>query len=136
MKTSAKHLLCTLTGLALSTLNQTQAANVESRDHPYKFISATNVFRLKTLVIRPEQHKPPKPPPPTITLQGITTICGQLEALFKVAMPAKPPESVKEIACVLTEGEREGEIEVLEINVQSGTVKFSNHGVVQVLALK
>lgn len=133
MKTSTKHLLCLLAGLVPPTLNQTQSATLDSRNHRYKNIPATNVLRLKTPPLHPEQ---PKPLPPTITVQGIATITGRRQALFKVAMPARPPDAAKEISYVLCEGEREGEIVVLEINEQSGTVKFSNHGVVQVLTLK
>jgi len=40
------------------------------------------------------------------------------------------------MSCVLSEGERQGEIEVLEIDGRAGTVKFSNHGTVQTLNLK
>jgi hypothetical protein len=114
----------------------TRAATVELRDHPYKNIPATNVFRLKS----PPPPEPPKPPPttppPKITLQGVTTIPDRPHVLFKVMMPAKPPEPAKEMAYVLSEGERAGEIEVLDINEQAGTARFMNHGVEQTLALK
>jgi hypothetical protein len=132
MRTPAKIFLCFLGGFALSA--STRAATVataESSNHPYQNIPATNVFRLKS----PAQPEPvPPPPPPQITLQGFTTIPGRAHVLFKVMMPAKPPEPAKEIAYVLSEGEREGEIRVLEINEQAGTAKFINHGVEQTLA--
>jgi len=131
MKTSTKIFLGIVGGCALSV--SARAATADQGDHPYKGIPVTNVFRLKTPALPPEQ---PKPPPPSITLQGIATITGRRQALFKVAMPARPLDAAKEISYVLSEDERAGEIEVLEINEQSGTVKFSNHGVVQVLTLK
>jgi hypothetical protein len=53
-----------------------------------------------------------------------------------VTLPAKPPESAKEVACVLSEGECVRGIEVLEINALSGTVKFRNNLVVQMLKLR
>ena len=134
MKTSTRIILCLVGGFALST--SPRAATVEARDHPYKNIPATNVFRLKSPPPRPASKPPEQPPPPKITLQGITTVPGRAHVLFKVMMPARPPEPAKEIPYVLVEGEHEGEIDVLEINEQSGIVTFSNHGVVQVLALE
>ena len=130
MKISTRILLCLLGGFALST--GARAATAESRDHPYRNIPATNVFRLKSPA-RPERPGPL--PPPKITLQGIATVLPRPHALFKVMMPAKTSEPAKETSCVLSEGEREGEIQVLEINERDGTVKFLNHGVEQTLAL-
>ena len=126
MKLANRILLCLLSGWVLSP--SSRAATVEPQEHPYQNIPAANVFRLRFPL--PEQ-----PPPPKITLQGITTVLGPY-VLFKVRMPGKPPEPAKEIACMLREGEREGEIEVVEINEKTGTAKFRNHGIEQVLVLR
>ena len=133
MKARQEIFLLFVGGCALNM--SADAAKLDSAGHPYSAIAATNVFRLKV----PREPKPPEPvpipPPPLITLQGITTISGYREVLFKVTMPARPPEPAREIAYVLSEGQREGEIEVLEINERAGTARFRNHGVEQLLTL-
>src|SRR6267378_902744 len=93
-----------------------------SSANPYQGIVDRNVFALKP--------PPPPPPPPAvdntkptgpkIILTGITTILGK-RALMKATLPrqnepGKPPEPAKEESFMLKEGERQGEIEVLEIN--------------------
>lgn len=108
-----------------------------SSANPYQGIVDRNVFALK----------PPPPPPPAvdntkqtgpkIILTGITTILGK-RALMKATLPVqnepgKPPTAPKEESFMLKEGERQGEIEVLEINDKAGTVKVNNYGVVMTL---
>ena len=62
-----------------------------------------------------------KPPPPKITLQGITTFVGIKRVLFKVQMPPKPGDPPKgEQSFILAEGQRDGDIEVLEIDDKPG----------------
>jgi hypothetical protein len=67
-------------------------------------------------------------PPPKITPNGIMTIFGRLQALFKVAAKVKPGQPPKEDAFVLAEGERQDGIEVKKINQPDGIVTFDNHG--------
>ena len=55
---------------------------------------------------------------------------------MKVQLPAKPPAPAKEEAYVLTEGQREGEIEVLEIDTKAGTVKVNDYGTITNLSLE
>lgn len=135
MKPLASSGLCLLCGVAWST--SVLAAMTDGRANPYATIPTANVFRLKPLSPTNEPSDPqPSPPPPVITLQGITTLpCGS-QVLFKVTLPAKPPEPAKVVALVLSEGEREGEIEVLRVNALAGTVTFRNHGIEQVLSLR
>lgn len=133
MKSSQGFLLCLLTGATLGP--SIRAATADAAEHPYKVIAATNVFRLKSPPASESQKPLPAPPPPQVTLQGITTIYGYRAALFKVTISARQSAPAKAIACVLGEGQREGEIEVLQINEHAGTVRFRNHGVEQVLTL-
>jgi len=105
-----------------------------SADNPYVKIVDRNVFSLKAPVPPPSPESL-KPPPPKITLTGITTILGIKRVLMKVPMPARPPEPAREESLMLTEGERSGDIEVLEINEKTGTVKISNFGTVMTLSL-
>src|SRR6185436_5810795 len=62
---------------------------------------------------------------PPITLTGITTILGNNRVLMNVQVPGKAPQSF-----ILTEGQRDGDIEVLEIDEKAGSVKISQSGTV------
>jgi len=95
---------------------------------PYQAVVERNVFGLKAPPPPPDPEAN-KPPPPKIFLQGITTILGNKRALFKMQMPPKPGEQPKgEQGFILAEGQRDGEIEVLEIDAKAGKVKVKNFG--------
>jgi hypothetical protein len=100
-------------------------------DTPYQAIVDRNVFALKPPppppVNNPEANKPPPPP---ITLTGITTILNSKRAFISVNMPAKPPEPAKVQSFMLREGERDGDIEVLEIDEKAGMVKVNEFGTI------
>lgn len=104
------------------------------RGNPYQGIIDRNVFNLKPLP-RPEDNLPPPEAPPKITLTGFTTILGDKRVLFKVQTPAKPPEKPKEESFILSQGQRDADIEVLEVDENAGIAKFNNHGTIQVLDL-
>ena len=74
-------------------------------------------------------------PPPKITPNGIMTIFGQLQVLFKVANPGKPGKAAGEDDYILSEGERQDDIEVVKIDEKGGMVTFNNHGETQQLPL-
>jgi hypothetical protein len=99
---------------------------------PYTGIVDRNVFGLKppTPVAPPTA---PEPPPGNITLTGITTILGNKRALLKVSTPPRPPEPAKDENLMLTEGQRDGAVEVLEINEKTGSVKVNNGGQITTL---
>ena len=74
---------------------------------------------------------------PKITLTGITTILGNKRALMKVAPSvAKPGQASKEESLILTEGQREGEVEVLQIDERAESVKVNNSGTVMTLTFE
>jgi hypothetical protein len=116
-----------------------QAATPDSPASPYQPIVERNVFGLKPPPPPPAPPEPPKPEPSKILLTGITTILGNKRALLKATMPAKPPqqgkpaEPVKEQAYMLAEGQRDGDLEVLEIDEKAGTVKVNELGTVRTL---
>jgi hypothetical protein len=154
--------VCLLSVLVLGA--NTHAATIIPKENPYaKAIVGRNVFSL----ISPSPARivdPPPTPRPRITLQGVTTMLGRRQVLFKVHVPPRPSEPAREMSgilsdakyqmsfkeqvpprpgepaneafFVLSEGEREGEIEVLEIDERAGTVRFNNHGSVEILNLK
>ena len=126
-----KTLICTLAGVALcATAN---AVTSESSGSPYQGIVERNVFGLKAPPPPPDPEAT-KPPPPKITLQGITTFGGIKRALLKAPMPPKAGEPPKgEQSFIIAEGQRDGDIEVLEIDAKAGTVKVNNFGSIATL---
>jgi hypothetical protein len=127
MKQGQKALICVLGSFVLCTgANAISAGNPT----PYQGIVDRNVFGLKPPPPAPDPEAQ-KPPPPNITLTGITTILGRKQALMKTPPPpgAKPgSEQAKEQSYILTIGQREGDIEVLDIDEVAGTVKVNNGG--------
>lgn len=104
-----------------------------SLDSPYVPIVNRNVFDI---------HPPPPPdpnqdvpPPPKITPDGIMSVFGRVQVLYKVAIPPKPGQSAKEQSYILGEGQAEDDIEVTKIDEQAGIVTFNNHGTIQELPL-
>jgi len=94
----------------------------------YQNIPERNLFGLKPPPPTAAVDKPP-PQVPKIILTGITTILGNKRALMKTQpAPAKPGEQAKENSFILTEGQREGDIEVLQIDENAGSVKVNNSG--------
>lgn len=112
------------------------AVTSDSPGNPYQPIVDRNVFGLKAPAVV-EPPKQPEAPAPKIALQGIVSTLGKRYVLFKALMPgSKPGEAPKETSLTLSESQRAGEIEVLEINENAGAVKFRNHGIEQSLTLK
>lgn len=114
-------------------------------DNPYASVVVRNVFGL---VPPPPPPPPPDPtvenPPPKITPNGIMTIFGQAQVLFKV-LPVTPPGQPapnpppKEQSYMLALGQSQDEIEVVKIDInagKAGTVIFNNHGVTQEIPLQ
>jgi hypothetical protein len=116
-------------GLSLGT----PALVAETAGHPYLGIASSNVFRLKA----PLRTPPPVQPVPLtkVKLVGITTL-GDRRALLKVYLPTIPPEPAKEVSYILAVGQRDGPIEVLDIDEVAGTVKVNNSGTVMVLTFE
>jgi hypothetical protein len=136
MTHGGKMLACMVGTLAFSGAANT--ITPDTSDNPYQSIIDRNVFALKP---------PPPPADPAeankgqvlkITLTGITTILGNKRVLMKTAPPpGKPGEPPKtEQSYILTEGQREGEIEVIEIDDKAGSVKVNNAGTVQTLTFE
>jgi hypothetical protein len=115
-----------------------QAVTSENTENPYQSIVDRNVFSLKPAPAPVDPAEANKPQTLKITLTGITTILGNKRVLMKTAPPqGKPGEAPKtEQSYILTEGQREGDIEVIEINEKLGSVKVSNGGAVQTLTFE
>jgi hypothetical protein len=103
--------------------------------NPYTSIITRNVFGLNPVPVVDPNAAPPGPPPPKITLTGITTIFGPAEALFKVAGVVRDGAPPKDESYIFTEGEAQDDVEVTAIDTKKNVVTFNNHGVVQVIPL-
>ena len=135
MKHGAKMLSLLAGSLAFCEL--ASAVTTDSPSNPYQTIVDRNVFSLKPPPPPPGPEEN-KPKPVKITLTGITTILGNKRVLMKApAPPGKPGETPKpEISYILTEGQRDGDVEVLEINEKTGDVKLNNAGTVVTLNIE
>jgi len=121
---------------ALGWHSHALAVSAETPENPYAGIMERNVFALKPKPAAPGAETATVVPAQKIILQGIVSAFGRKQILFKTTMPAKPGEAAKEASFMLSEGERAGEIEVLEINDLAGTVKFNNHGTIDPKSLE
>jgi hypothetical protein len=103
--------------------------------NPYATIAVRNIFGLNP----PAPPKPPEDPAkdlPKITPTGIMGVFGHFQVLFKVAPVATkggPPP--KNEFYILSEGQRQDDIEVVKIDEQNSLVTFDNHGLTQELPL-
>lgn len=120
------------TGLALSGV--TALALTES--NPYGAIAGRNVFALKPPTPTPSVAVTAPTVPPNIELQGFTTILGRAQVLLKIKTPPRPPEPAKDRSLVMDIGQREGDVEVLEMDAYAGVVKLKNQGNLISLNLK
>ena len=110
-------------------------SDAASSDNPYQSIVTRNVFGLNPIPPSAPITQQPGPPPPRITLTGITTIFGPAEALFRVAGVVRAGKPPHDESYIFTEGEEEDEVEVTKIDTQKNIVTFVNHGVQQELSL-
>jgi hypothetical protein len=139
MKYGGKMLVSMMGGLAFcTTANAVTAISPETPNNPYQSIVDRNVFSLKPPPPPAEPVEVNKPQALKITLTGITTILGNKRVLMKaVPTTAKPGEAAKaEQSYILTEGQREGDLEILAIDEKLGSVKVSNAGSVQTLTFE
>lgn len=153
MKRGGKTFICLLGGIALTmgakaiTGDPTSVKHGESTnlivgtnnagDNPYGGIVERNVFDLKDPPPPVDTSAVTNAPPPNVTLTGIMTIFGQTQALFllqKAATPGKPPDSPESL--IMTEGQRQGGLEVLEIDKADKKVKIKNDGIVSTITFE
>ena len=130
--TNGGRLLMGALGILVLWTGMRVIATETSGGTPYQGVVERNVFGLKPPPPPPDPEAN-KPPPPKIILQGITTFMNVKRALFKMQLPPKPGEPAKgEQSFILAEGQRDGDIEVLEINSTAGSefVKVNNFGTI------
>ena len=135
MKRGIKAATCVLGGV-LSATWLAVIANGAVEENPYHAIVERNVFDLKPPPPPPAAPTVTNTPPPNVKLTGITSLLGVKRAFFMVApaaQPGKPPG--KEESFIIEEGQRQGVIEVMEIDQKALTVRIKNDGTESTLAL-
>ncbi|MEY2428736.1 MAG: hypothetical protein QOJ40_1621 [Verrucomicrobiota bacterium] len=124
-----------LAGLTLCACAATRAVTPDSPPNQYKSITNRNLFALNPAP-PPAKVEPPAPVLPKITLTGITTILGRNLAIMKALFPGAAGQPAKEQSYMLAEGQRDGDLEVLEVDDHAGTVKVKNFGTVMTLTFE
>jgi hypothetical protein len=124
-----------LAALVAPTIGLPAITHAVSPDNRYHVISQRNVFSLHDPPPHTNDPVPPRPLP-RVKLTGIASLLGVKRAFFEVSPPAQPGKPPgKEQSFIIEEGERQGVIEVLQINERAATVTIKNDGVEAVLAL-
>ena len=121
MRRVLKVWLCTgvFAGLAACSFADTKPP----RDF-YESILQRNVFDLKPPAPPVQQEAAPAPAM-NVVLSGITTILGNKVALLQLpARAGRPGEPLRDEGFILTEGQREGLIEVIQIDERKGAVRI------------
>jgi hypothetical protein len=125
-------------GIPIAGTNSGGSTN-DVGDTPYSAIVERNIFDLKD---------PPPPPPPmesnappaNVSLTGLMTIFGKKQALFMVQKQMAPgkgggaPPAAE--SYIMTEGQRQDGLEVLEIDVTGKKVKIKNDGTVSTITFE
>ena len=126
----AVYLACGLAWNASADPNNVEATT----NSPYSPIIARNVFGLNP-PSPSETEQPLSAPAPKIKPNGIMSIFGQLQVLFKVTNTSGPGQPLKDTFYTLGEGEQQDGIQVTHIDQNASVVTFNNHGTVQEIAL-
>ena len=128
---------CLLPGLAMVAWlgSQPLRASVAPAENPFTPIVERNIFALVPIPVHNPADDVPAVPPPKITPNGIMTLFGKLQVLFKVAGVVRPGLPLKDESYMMCQGDRQDDIEVQKIDQKTATITFNNHGVIQELSL-
>ena len=108
-------------------------ARAVTRSCPYSEIALRNVFHLQAIPPRVDLAQPIVRPKviPQVTITGTTDVCGRRQVLVEISEPGTPM-----LKSVVTEGERAGPLEVVQIDVKKSQVRVNIHGEEQLLTLR
>ncbi len=121
---------------AVTISSPARAGDQATAGNPYLAISERNVFALVPIpVVTNTPIVEPGEPPPKITPNGIMSLFGQLQVLFKVAVPPKAGKPAADLSYVMAAGERQDDITVVKIDQPAQMITFNNHGAIQELPL-
>src|SRR6202012_1233769 len=119
----------------VSSLFIASAGELAMNDNPYTPIVTRNIFGLVPIPTNPPVDTASLASLPKITPNGIMTLFGKKQALYKVAVPGKPGKPAQDQSYVMTEGEGEDGIEVVKIDDKADVITFNNHDTIQDLPL-
>jgi len=127
-----------LRSLALGSLHllaqDVFAMTPDNAGRQYDIIAPRNIFNLKPVT---KEVPPTNAPPPAqgLKLMGVTTMLGYKQAILKPQPSAGKPgqAAAGEHTLMLAEGQREGDVEVLQIDEKAGRVKVNNSGTIMTL---
>jgi hypothetical protein len=120
-----------LAATALPTPTPAEVASLP--DNPYSPIINRNVFGLNPTPSATAQ--PETTAEDIIRPNGIMSIFGQLQVLFKVASPGKAGQPPREVFYILGKGQQQDDIAVVNIDPAANRATFNNHGAIQEIAL-
>jgi hypothetical protein len=129
MKCFGKIAACLVASIALGAA--VRADEVALNDNPYALIVERNIFGLNPPPPPVDPNATPPEPPVKITPNGIMSLFGQWQVLFKTSVGGKPGEK----SYMLGEGQMDDEIEVVKVDEKNSIVTFNNHGVTEKLQL-
>jgi len=127
--THARKVLVGMVGALVAGAGAIAAADTpEATANPYQGVVDRNVFALKPPPPPPDPESV-KPPTPDFALTGIMTLGGK-RALFKsTPKPGKGADpAAKEHSYILAEGQRDGEVQVEQIDELAKTVTLTYDG--------
>jgi hypothetical protein len=133
MKQFGKIIVCVVSCLGFSVM--AGPGNVAQTNNPYTSITSRNVFDLSAPLPVANEIAASNEPLPKITVDGITSILGDWEVLFKVGEVNPAGAVVKEHFSILRQNETDDGIKVVSIDSDVGTVTFINHGTIQEIPL-
>jgi len=134
MKTTSTLIL----SLGLSALGVLAARGDNSAlsGNPYTAIQSRNAFNLVPLpAADPADAAPYAGPAAKITPNGLMTLFGAPQVLFKVATPVGPGQPLHLQSYVMSEGDQADGITVTRIDASAHVITFDNHGTVQTIPL-
>jgi hypothetical protein len=134
MKSKRKRFACGF-AFVLSVLGALQVDSAVLSENPYETIVARNIFGLEAMPTNVPADVRSDDPPPKITPNGLMSIFGQPQVLFKVATPPEAGQSSNDKSYVMSVGDRKDDIEVIRIDEKAGVITFDNHGRIQELPL-
>ena len=128
--TVGKGILCLTIGLAWNIAIADE--NIDHSGNPYASIAERNIFGLGSAVT--SATTAPAAPSQKIIPNGIMTMFGSVQVLFKVTDPDSR-QSEGQRSYILSKGQSEGGIEVTGVDLRNAAVTFNNHGTIQTLRL-
>jgi len=133
MKRSNVLSICLLSGAVWAAAAKADESTTAAS--PYGTIAARNVFALAPLEI-PSIPDTPAPQLPKLLPDGVMTILGRAQVLFKVVtLENSPGVQTKSASYIMAEGEQACDVEVIHIDMINRTVTFNNHGTLQEIPL-